>query len=141
MAKSPDALALLESLDPDALQEQINALQTELDGLVAEKQKQIDALRTLWRSANIRKNGRPARKKRQPKKDRAAEPAEPVQAEPSVGSPSAVEQIAEYLRENMDSRATRIAGDLHMDQKRIDQLLSGNPHRFEHKYGRWRLKE
>lgn len=92
--KSKQAQKLIETLaaagpeDLSAIDEQIEALEHELAGLVAEKRKAIDALKRLRAVLDVHVNGKPAKAKRQKR----------TAAESSNGKPSPIrDKIFDFL--------------------------------------------
>jgi hypothetical protein len=57
------AIDLIRGLDLDDIRQQITDRETELETLIAEKRKEIDALRILEKAADFMVNGKPARVK------------------------------------------------------------------------------
>lgn len=104
MSKLLEALAEATAEDLEKIDEQVEQLETELDELVAEKRKRIDALKGARKVIDVAINGMPQRKKSQRKKatHRVA---------PSTGSDGSDKKISDRIFEYVSAN-----GPTPMDQ-------------------------
>jgi hypothetical protein len=136
-----DPLETLASLDPVKLSEQIAALEQERDNVVSGFQNKIDALRVLEKAANIRVNGKPPRKKPEPRKKKEA----PVAANGQrLASPEGTikDRIVRYLQINQPAKVAVIAADLQIPAGSVSGTISSYRELFDQapNDAGWRLK-
>lgn len=112
-----DATAFFKSQDLAALQLQLQELEGNLELLIREKHKEIDALRLLVKTVDVFQNGKPVveRKPKQPKPDRSAAPQQTI-----------VERAITYLRAAGPSTAAAIAHGIQCQSPSVYNALNSD---------------
>lgn len=120
--QATDPAAILESLDLGEIRELIDREESELEKLVADRRKHIDALKVLEKAANVRENGNPKRKPRQQKPKADGEESAPRKKPP--GRQSDLSKIRTFLDANGPAYPTTIVKATGVNSERVLVLLN-----------------
>lgn len=120
-----DAVALLDSLD-----------ETGINGRIEHLERELEALRVLAKAVDIRRNGKPERKKREPKP--AAKPKTATSTAISNGD-ATLAKVVKYLEHAGAASLGAIAQSVGSHHLTVRSILLSDP-RFEETRAGWRIR-
>ena len=135
-ADAPDVIQIFGRLTLAEIDAEISRLGSEIEPL----QRAIESLRILRRAVDVRENGKPEKKQRQPRAKPLTQPGQQINA----GGGRAVswkEKIVAYLKQKGPTKSGIIAADMGTAQATVSQIVNKFDMTFKRDLdGAWGLK-
>lgn len=121
---------ILGTLKLDEIRAEIAVKQADLDALVADRQRDIDALRVLEKALDIRANGKPARKKPVRRTKPGPTAANPMRTAIADANEAVKAKILNYLDVAGPSKPRQIATQLDLPLGVVTKMLGNETSRI-----------